>query len=148
MLKEKVITIKDGGQEKRFRIRQMVATQAEETMFKFCLMLGAETDISTLRGIKDPYKIMSFILGAMSKQPYEKIQELLDILITSVSRIHDGGIESQLTSENVDSYVEEMGTLLRLRGEVIKINNFFPGSGSNDLPESPAQENIVIKKKS
>ena len=139
MRKENMVTINDGGQEKKFKIKQMSASQGERFLFKIMLLLGASTDTDKLTDA-------SGFFDAIANQPYEKVQELLDILLSCVSRVHDGGIESQLTPENVDSFVEDMSTLLKLRGEAFSINNFFQGSGLNAL-SGLGGDGIAIKRK-
>lgn len=147
MRKEVTITLEDGGQEKRFIIKQFPATKSEMFKFKFGLLVG-NADLGDLQHAKSPYDIISFFLGALSDKPYERIQDMLNMMISCVSRVHDGGITTQLTPENIDSYVEEGDTLMRLRGEVLKVNGFFHGSGqddSNNSEKSPAPE-ITIKR--
>lgn len=133
--KETVITLTDGDEQKRFKIRQMPATKAERWIFKMILLLGGKANVQHLEDL-------SGLLEAVSNQPYEKVQELLDDLLSCVSRVHDGNIESQLTPENVDGFVEEMGTLMKLRVEAFKANNFFPKAGLGESTASPTQAMI------
>lgn len=135
--KESTVTLEDGGTSKRFKIRQMPASKAERWIFKLVLLLGGKANVQHLEDF-------SGLLEAVSNQPYEKVQELLDDLLSCVSRIHDGNIESQLTPENVDGFVEEMKTLMQLRVEAFKANNFFPKAGLSESTESPAQ--AIIKR--
>jgi hypothetical protein len=137
--KENIITLQDGGQEKKFKIKQMSASQGERFLFKILLLLGASTDTDKLTDA-------SGFFDAISNKPYEKVQELLDILLSCISRVHDGGIESQLTPDNVDSFVEDFPTLLKLRGEAFGINNFFQRSGLDAL-SGLKEGNITIKRK-
>lgn len=126
MIKENIITLQDGGVEKRFKIKQMTATKGELFIYKFALLVGANADLSKMSDASD-------LFNAVAGQPFEKVQELLDLLLSCVSRVHDGGIESQLTPENVDSFVEDKGTLMRLRVEAFTINSFFQGDGVSAL---------------
>lgn len=147
MRKEVSITLEDGGKEKRFIIKQFPATKSEMFKFKFGLLVG-DADLGTLQNAKGVYEIIGFFLKALSNKPYERVQELLDLMIECVSRVHDGGISTQLTPENIDSYIDDSDTLLRLRGEVLKVNGFFPQSGQTELDgseKSPAPE-ITIKR--
>lgn len=143
--KEKIITVNDNGVAKNFKIRQFSATQGERVKFKMMLLLGADTDISKLQNVKEPTAMASAMLNAVANKPYEKIQELLDEVLSCISVVTDGDIETQLTPEIVDGFIEDSATLTKLRGEVIQFNNFFPQSGPNDLTKSPAPE-IVIKR--
>ena len=139
MLKEQEIILQDGGEQKKFRIRQMPATKAEAWVLKMIFLLGGEAELDKL---DDPIAIFN----AIANKPFEKVQELLDKLLACVSRVHDGGIETQLTPDNVDGYVEDMPTLLKLRVEAFKFNNFFQKGGLNAFGVSPAPTTIPRKK--
>lgn len=145
MRKTSTITLMDGGESKRFKITQMSATKAERWLFKFVLLLGGGTDMGALKNIEnDP----TSLLTAVADKPYEKVQELLDDLLTCVCRIHDGGIETQLTPENVDGFIEEMGTLMKLRVEAFKANSFFPKADENESEGlNHSADNVLIRRK-
>jgi hypothetical protein len=85
------------------------------------------------------------MLNAVASKPYERIQEMLDEVLSCISIVTEGNIETQLTPDLVDGFIDEASTLTKLRGEVIKFNNFFPQSGTNALSESPAPE-VIIKR--
>lgn len=138
MRKEFTITINDGGQDKRFKIRQMPATQAERFMFKLIFLIGGQAEIEKLQD-------MGAVLEAMADKPFEKVQELLDSLLACVSLLNEGGIETQLDPDNVDGFVEEMSTLLKLRAEAFKANSFFQQNGANASDVSPAP--VTIKRR-
>jgi hypothetical protein len=139
-MKETVVTLEDGGQEKNFKIRQMPATKAERFIYKFVLLLGGNAELDKMGDD------MGALFSAISHQPYEKVQELLDALISCVSiHYNDTNIEKQLTPENIDSYIEDMSTLMKLRAEAFKANNFFQQSGLPGLEKSPAPA-ITIKR--
>lgn len=137
--KENVITLMDGGEQKRFKIRQMSATKAERWVIKLIFLLGGQTEIDKLHDALD-------ILNAITDKPFDRVQELLDGLLECCSRVHEGGIETQLTPENVDGFVEEMQTLLNLRVEAFKLNNFFQKSGLSVSAESHKSVTIPRKK--
>lgn len=147
-IKENIVTLIDGGEQRRFRVRQFSASQGERVRLKMMFLLGANADVDKLMSLKneEPISFIGYLINAAASQPYEKVQELLDEMLSCVSRIQDGGIESQLTPVNVDGFISDTNTLMALRGEVIKINDFFPQSGQNDLPKSPAPD-VVIKRK-
>ena len=121
MRKEDIIRLDDDGEQKDFKIRQMSASRGERFFFKLILLLGGQTEVEKLN---DPMAIF----GALANQPYDKVQELLDELLACVSRVTDG-IETQLTPENVDGFIESPMTLFKLRAEVFKANNFFQKLG-------------------
>ena len=113
-------TCDDGGESLHFRIKQMSATQAERFTFKLLLLIGAnggkvEGDFSAL-------------LGSLASAPYEKIQELLTELLSCCSIVKEN-VEVKLTEENVDGFISERNTLLQLRAEAFKANDFFQTSG-------------------
>jgi hypothetical protein len=143
--KEKVITVTDNGVAKNFKIRQFSATQGERVRFKMMMLLGADTEISKLQTASDPMEVAGFMLNTVANKPYEKVQELLDEILSCISIVTDGGIETQLNPDLVDGFIDEASTLTKLRGEVIKFNNFFPQRGTSDLEKSPAPE-VMIKR--
>jgi hypothetical protein len=87
------------------------------------------------------------MLNTVANKPYEKVQELLDEILSCISIVTDGGIETQLNPDLVDGFIDEASTLTKLRGEVIKFNNFFPQSGTSDSKESPAPEVTIRRQK-
>ena len=64
----------------------------------------------------------------MPRADYEKIQELLDDLLSCCSIVKEN-VEVKLTEQNVDTYIESRNTLLKLRAEAFKVNDFFQTSG-------------------
>ena len=130
-------TCDDGGESLHFRIKQMSATQAERFTFKLLLLIGAN-------GGKMATGDLSAILGSLSAAPYEKIQELLTELLNCCSIVKEN-VEVKLTEENVDGFINERNTLLQLRAEAFKVNDFFQMSGLPGFGESPAQVDIKRK---
>jgi hypothetical protein len=109
--------MEDDGEQKEFKIRQMSASRGERFFFKLLLLLGGDMEVSKLT---DPYALLS----ALADKPFERVEELLDDMLSCVSRVN-GGVETQLTPENVDAFVSSPMTLFKLRAEVVKANNFF-----------------------
>lgn len=138
MRKENIITLTDSGKEKTFKIKQMSASQAERWVFKLALLLGGNANLENINDI-------SSVLNAVDDKPFERVEELLNGLLSCCSRVHDGGITSQLTPENVDGFVDDMTTLMTLQKEAFLINNFFPQSGQSDSDKSPAPA-VTIKR--
>jgi hypothetical protein len=117
MRKESLVRLEDDGEQKEFKIRQMSASRGERFFFKLLLLLGGDMEVSKLT---DPYALLS----ALADKPFERVEELLDDMLSCVSRVN-GGVETQLTPENVDAFVSSPMTLFKLRAEVVKANNFF-----------------------
>ena len=126
----------DGGETRHIRIKQMSATQAERFTFKLLLLIGAN-------GGKVETGDLSSILGSLASAPYEKIQELLTELLSCCAIVKEN-VEVKLTEQNVDTYIESRNTLLQLRAEAFKTNDFFQTSGLNVFAQSPAPD---IKRK-
>lgn len=141
MRKNQVVTLTDGGKQKNFKITQMSATKAEKTILKLILLLGGEDSIKNLDDLTD----FKNIIKALADQPYDKVQEILDALLSCVSSIKDGGIEFPLNATNVDDEIDDVKTLFMLRVEAFKLNNFFQQSEQNPLSES--QKFVTIPRK-
>ena len=129
-------TCDDGGESLHFRIKQMSATQAERFTFKVLLLIGAN-------GGKFETGDLSALLGSLSAAPYERIQELLTELLSCCSIVKEN-VEVKLTEANVDGFISERNTLLQLRAEAFKVNDFFQTSGLSVFGQSPAPD---IKRK-
>jgi hypothetical protein len=142
--KEITVNLIDGGEKKKFLVRQFSASQGERVRLKMMFLLGANTDIDKLQS-SSPYEFIGALINAAASQPYEKVQEVLNELTSCVSRVNDG-IESQLDESNIDGFIDETDTLLKLRGEVIKLNGFFQQSGPSNSSESPDPATITIKR--
>ena len=125
-------TCEDGGETRHFRIKQMSATQAERFTFKLLLLIGAN-------GGNVETGDLSGLLGSLSSAPYEKIQELLDELLSCCSIVKEN-VEVKLTDANVDTFIDSRNTLLQLRAEAFKVNDFFQTSGLNVFGQSAAPD--------
>lgn len=119
MRKETVVEIVDAGEKKKFRIRQMAATESEKFTVKMLMLVGNV-------GTEDN------ALNRLSSVPYEKLQELMSALLECCS-INVGGIETQLNEGNVDGFISERNTLMQLRIEAFKFNDFFQIAGFGDF---------------
>ena len=129
-------TCEDGGATLHFRIKQMSATQAERFTFKLLLLIGAN-------GGSVQTGDLSSLLGSLASADYEKIQELLTELLSCCSIVKEN-VEVKLTEENIDGFIESRNTLLQLRAEAFKVNDFFQTSGLPGFGQSPAPD---IKRK-
>ena len=128
------ITLDDGGESLHFRVKQMSATQAERWTFKMMMLIGAA-------GGSTKGDDLGSILATLSNAPYERIQELLTDLLSCCSIVKEN-VEVKLTEENVDGFISERNTLIKLRAEAFKANDFFQTGGLPDFGQSPAQVDI------
>lgn len=120
-----MITLADDGENKKFRIRQMPATKAEQFTIKLMMLAGGASEGNL-------YKVLA-------SAPYEKFQELMTALLECCS-INTDGIETNLTEDNVDGFIVDKNTLMRLRIEAFKFNDFFQLSGLSELDNFLAPE--------
>lgn len=127
----------DGGKSLHFRIQQMSATQAERFTLKVLLLIGAS-------GGKFEKGDLSALMASLASAPYEKIQELLSELLSCCSIVVER-VETNLTEDNVDMFISERNTLLQLRAEAFKVNDFFQTSGLNVFEQSPVPADIKRK---
>lgn len=134
-------TLKDGENELHFKIKQMSATQAERWTFKMLFLIGGNALSGEVEGLS-----LSALLSSLSSAPYEKIQELLSDLLACCSIVKDG-VEIKLTETNVDGFITERNTLIQLRAEAFKANNFFQGSGLPGFSKSQSPAPVDIRRK-
>lgn len=137
MRKESIVRLDDAGEQKQFKITQMSASRGERFFYKLILLLGGRTAVSKLT---DPYALLS----ALADKPFERVEELLDDMLSCVSRVN-GGVETQLTPENVDAFVSSPMTLFKLRAEVVKANNFFQ-NGVLTPSQDSSDGSVLIKR--
>ena len=144
MIKTKIVTIRDGDKDLKFKIRQMPATEMESWVLRVA-QLAASADIEELDGKSG----MESIIGAIMKKPlkfissvdYAKFKPLWDELLKSASKVDDR-IEQQCDIENIDSYVSNFITLVRVRVEVLNLNfGFF----SKESPSESPNNGVLIK---
>ena len=124
----------EGAETLHFRITKMPATQHERFTIK---MLG----LGLAGGVP---KSDLGLIGVLANAPYEKVQELLDELLSCCEIVKDG-ISVKLTPANVDGFISERNTLIKLRAEAFKHNDFFQTSGLNELEIFPVQADIKRK---
>lgn len=137
MRKESIVRLDDAGEQKEFKIKQMSASRGERFFYKLILLLGGQTAVSKLT---DPYALLS----ALADKPFERVEELLDEMLSCVSRVN-GGVETQLTPDNVDGFIESPMTLFKLRAEVVKANNFFQNGVQTPFQDS-SDGSVLIKR--
>jgi hypothetical protein len=138
--KEKIIIMEDGGEQKKFKVRQMGATSSE---WFFLQLIDELAKAGVMQKEIDEVGGALTLISMLAHR-----QDMMDKLIECVSRVHEGGIESQLTAENADGYVDDFMTLFKLRKEAFAINGFFQKGGLNELnnlEKSPAPS-ITIKR--
>ena len=124
----------DGAEMLHFRITQMPATQNERFTIKMFGLGMAGGAPKTELGL----------MGVLANAPYEKVQELLDELLSCCEIVKDG-IPVKLTPANVDGFITERNTLIKLRAQAFKHNDFFQTRGLTDLEVFPVQADIKRK---
>lgn len=142
MLKEKVITINDNGNNLTFKIRQLTATKQEELIVKSLLLLAnkelGDVDVNKLR--ENPQELINskMLFAAFEKVDFLKIKEIADELLGCCYRVV-GKMEERCTPDTVDGYVEDFRTLLTLKKEAFALSfNFFEQDGnSQDTASKP-----------
>lgn len=142
MLKEKVITINDNGNNLTFKIRQLTATKQEELIVKALLLLAnkeiGDVDVDKLRENPQAFVNLKMIFAALEKVDFLRIKEIADELLGCCYRVV-GKMEERCTPDTVDGYVEDFRTLLTLKKEAFALSfNFFEQDGnSQDIVSKP-----------
>lgn len=140
MRNEVIVTIKDGEQDLKFRIRQMSATQRVEFASKVTILLGASPDgpgvvdrVLTGDGIT-----VGSLIGLMGGVDYAKMTELTDKLLACCSRIIEGESEQQCSATLIDGYINDHMTIFQLYKEAVAVN--FPTFSLAGMtqPENPS----------
>jgi len=139
MRTEKIIDIEDRGKKLTFKVREMSATQLEDwTMRAVLVLAGAGSDIPASGGVEGIGKYLAeHGLAAIGNVDYAKAKPLLDEMLSCCSRVVDK-MEEKVTPETADAYIEDMGTLFKLRLEAFKVNFSFFGNGSPSASKEKA----------
>lgn len=131
MRKEKIIVISSGRDEgKKFKIREMGALKIEKWATRALMLLaGSNIDLGVdkekLKGVEGWGNVAKAGLSRLSELDYEKIEPLLEELLRCCYFMPDDNIETQLTSSNADSIIEDMSTLFKLRQEAFGLHFYF-----------------------
>ena len=142
MLKEKIITLNDNGNNLTFKIRQLTATQQEELIIKALLLLAnkdiGDVDVAELKGNPSTLLSKRVLFAALEKIEFAKVKEISDVLLGCCYRIV-GKMEERCTPETVDGYVEDFRTLLALKREALTLSfGFFEQDGNSKNTNSKA----------
>lgn len=143
--KERQITIQDREQELTFKIREMPATQLEGWIIRALLLLaGSGVEMPCGAGSQaDIDKAGEFLrtkgLAALGGLDYAKVKPLLDDILGCCARVIER-VEERCTPETVDAYIQDVKTLLTLRGEALRLNLGFLQGVAADLSGSPVKK--------
>ena len=135
MRKTTDIIIRENDKDLKFRIRQMSATESESWTFRLLMLLAQGAGKGSINDLKETTDL-SAVVSLLGNVPFEKIEELLADLLKCCSIIKDN-MEISLTPESVDGFIEERNTLIKLRVEAFKFNNFFQMPDMGELKQSP-----------
>ena len=132
---------RDAG--KTFRIVEMPASRAEEWAVKALLALADGGNIEGLDPSQGVAGLAKAGIKALSGLTWDKAAPLYAELMTCVSIVSkdDPKVTAKLTPSTIDAQVEEIGTLLKLRLEALKLHvGFLQGGGFlNSLKGNAAQ---------
>lgn len=139
MRKENTITIESGRDAgKSFHIVEMSASQVEKWAARALLVLMGgngqmDAAVKGLSKTSSASALVSVGLGALSNVSWDKVEPLYDELLPQVAIMPDAdkpNAKITLRPANVDNHVEDVATLVRLRGEVLKLSlDFFDNGG-------------------
>lgn len=135
------ITIEDGPDAgKTFRVRQMSAGRTEEWAGRALLAVlsspGGRADASQLMDTAKTSQgaaLWQALAGGLSSLSWEQVKPLLDMLLGQIDRVPDAdkpAVVVPLTPANLDNHIADVRTLLRLRGEALRLSlDFFGVAG-------------------
>ena len=135
MRKTTDIIIIENEKELHFRIKQMSATQSESWTYRLLMLLAQGACNKSINDLKDNTDL-SAVISLLGNVPFDKIEELLADLLKCCSIIKDN-IEIPLNESNIDGFIEERNTLIKLRIEAFKYNNFFQMPETGGSKTSP-----------
>lgn len=131
-----MITIPDGPDAgKTFRVRQMSASTTEEWAGRALLAIlnasGGRADAAQLMETAKTSQTAALMqaLSGLAGLRWETAKPLLDMLLGQIDRVPNPerpDVVVRLTPNNADAHIEDVKTLLRLRGEALRLSlDFF-----------------------
>jgi hypothetical protein len=158
MRKSVEIKLEDRGHSHTFRVEEMPATRLESWIIRAVLLLagplagrqnshqspgsageaGADDSSAGMGAGVNPAgfdlkEAGTFLakngLGALGRVDYDKAKPLLDELLGCCYRVV-GNAEERCTPSNIDDHIKDVGNLLRLKAEALKVNLGFLGLGN------------------
>lgn len=133
MRKTKIVTVGTEGRDKgkTFLLTEMPATRAEKWAAKALLALGRSgVDVSDEAMEAGAVALLSAGLAAFRQMPFEDAEPLLDEMMTCVAfvpnpTIKDPANDLPITRAMIDDDIDEVATLLTLRGELVELHTGF-----------------------
>ena len=135
---QRTITIDSAGRDagKVFRITEMPASKMERWSARAIVALFAgnvPADTAAVANVSNAAAIATILGKALSSLDWQTIEPLYDELLGSVEVCPNPADHPdawvKLTPTNVDNFVHEVPTLVRLRLEVLELNlGFFEGA--------------------
>lgn len=129
MRKTKIVTIEDRGEQKRYLLTEMSATEAEDWALElFFAMANAGVDIPELD--MEELASLGFAgiaqigLQALGKIPYDKAKPLLARMMKCVQFLPNPENDS-VVRPLIESDIEDVQTRLKLRKEVFNLHTDF-----------------------
>lgn len=130
------ITIPEGPDAgKTFRVRQMSASTTEEWAGRAILAMlnasGGRADAARLMETAKTSQTAALMqaISGLSGLRWETAKPLLDMLLGQIDRVPNPekpDVVVRLTPNNVDAHIDDVKTLLRLRGEALRLSlDFF-----------------------
>ena len=125
MLKSKVVTIKDDGEDKKFLITRMSAVATEEWAIEtFFALANAGVEVPDDIAAMGFAGILGIGIGALGKVEYAKAKPLLDKMMSCIQYIPDPNNEA-VVRRLVDSDIQDFRNILKLRKEVFSLHTDF-----------------------
>lgn len=141
MLQSKLITMDKGRDAgKTYQVREMPVSRLEKWAMRALLAIfGADTpaelpsDVSRLAAGSNAAALVSAGLRGLSSLRWELVEPLYDELLGQIDVVPDvdkPAVVLRLHKGNLDNHVEDVATIVRLRGEVLGLSlNFLSDGG-------------------
>lgn len=139
MLEKRLITIdkgKDAG--KVFEVSQMPVSRLEKWSARALIVLFAgdiPLELKDISAVSNSAALAAGVLSGLGALDWEKVEPLYDELLSCISVVPDPArpnVVVPLNASNLDAHIAEIGTIIKLRGEVLAVNLDFFG-GENGL---------------
>lgn len=136
MLEHRIITIETGRDAgKVFKVTEMPASRLEKWAARALLAVfsgDVPVDVAQLARGSNAAALAGSVLSGLGSLRWKDVEPLYDELLTCVARVPDPGRPDtvvQLVPANVDTHVQDVTTLWRLRAEALELCFDFFGFG-------------------
>jgi hypothetical protein len=142
------VSLKDRDANIVFKVTEMSAIDLEDYTIRLGLALGSALGehAGDMEGLFSRKDLPAVIAKAISKADYSKLKPLLEEMLARCAvYVPEPGVEMACTRDVMKDVVYDMRTVIKLRGEILKLNYSFLQEGQGSPSDFPGSGNTSEK---